>query len=308
MGNPLGHIVPGLHKNGTIFWCRLDVHEIPDDNGRITYTGKLTIETAAGSPQDARAFLLTLHAPYRGTNPSAELGSSGFTVAGASDHIDLLAGCHASDITDLPLAKVLQSPTKGDWELGDALRALCGPAEEIPTDATPFLRAQFVRPDGTRLEVALGRPQAADAFNPEEPTTLHVQVWALQRVEGIVEITGDGIVTSVSMGALITLGFHEDELVGESVNRIMPPAVAAHHDAFLTKARGQRIVTSRRIVDVRHRDGSTVRILLEVRGAGWPRARSLRPNLTFFADHSAVVALEGGWNDTPPATAARPRR
>lgn len=211
VGNPLGIIVPALHRNGTVFWCRLDVHEIPDDSGRLTFTGKLTIETAAGSPEDTRAFILRLHAPYRGAADSLSGTASGVTVVAASETVEHLAGVRPEDLQDMPLGKVLQMHNgKPETELADVLRRLCGPEDEMMWDACPYVPAQLLRPDGTAVDVALGRLRAEDAYRPEEPTTLQVQVWVLQRVEGIVEITADGTITSSSMGVSVTLGYHDD--------------------------------------------------------------------------------------------------
>lgn len=204
--NPVGHIVPALHRNGTIFWVRLDVHELPDESGRISLTSKVTIETSAGSEDDARAFVLRLNAPYQGGTD----GPSGVGVDGSSGQIELLTGVHPDEILDLPLSKVLRSQTRTDGDLAEFLKTLCGPEEDVPWDIAPFLQAQFLRPDGTAVDVALGRVRAQDAFDPLAPTKLRVQVWVLQRLEGIIEIASDGTVTSASLGALITLGYHDD--------------------------------------------------------------------------------------------------
>lgn len=233
VGSSIGHIVPALHKDGAVFWCRLEIHEIPDESRKIAFTAKISIETAAGSPDDPRTFVICVRTRLGGkadASQGPQQSGPTATVESVNDHMETLLGVPPSDLLNLPLGKVLQGASGSEHELVEvrrlarrvmlgpqrirsderpaqdeeggpgslqrcplfprlqALRILCGPEDALPYDVRPFIPATFVRPDGATVEVALGRLRSLDAHDPENPELLHVQVWVLSRVEGLIEV------------------------------------------------------------------------------------------------------------------------
>ena len=86
-------------------------------------------------------------------------------------------------------------------------------------------------------------------------------------VDGVITIDETGIVRSFSPAAERLFGFATDEVVGRSVNLLMPEAEQATHDAHLTRyarTEEKRIIGIGRELTARRKDGTTFPIDLAV--------------------------------------------
>ena len=85
----------------------------------------------------------------------------------------------------------------------------------------------------------------------------------------ILTVDKKGIVLGVTGNAQPLFGYSNDELVGKTINMLMPPSVAKVHDHMLSvynpHARVQRVVGKVRKVDALHKSGYTFPITISVR-------------------------------------------
>lgn len=128
-------------------------------------------------------------------------------------------------------------------------------------------RAQITQ-DGTITSASLGAlitlGYLEEARDPEHPRCGGVRSWCPRPLPLWLIEAGASVQPLTKPALRVRFIFPPQELIGVSVNTLMPAAVAAHHDRFLEAARGKRLVMSRRIVDALHQSGSTIRVLLEV--------------------------------------------
>ena len=105
----------------------------------------------------------------------------------------------AADLLRLP-------PPYGDAELLQVLSALPeGQLAQEPLAKGPpqYLRADARRSDGVTVLASVERVPAAGT-----EAVLDLVVWACAELEGVVEITADGRITTASMGVCIIFGVH----------------------------------------------------------------------------------------------------
>lgn len=121
-------------------------------------------------------------------------------------------------------------------------------------------------------DAALARV-CVEAAPCDDPRAVVVNVWAAAALEGVLAISADGTIVEASLGAALLLGFRQSELVGSPVTSIMPAALARHHQGFVSKAAASgdsgkpKLVCMRRVVEALHRDGSLLKVALEVADA-----------------------------------------
>lgn len=85
----------------------------------------------------------------------------------------------------------------------------------------------------------------------------------------IVVIDDYGIIHNVNQSAIDLLGFSIEELVGNSVNMLMPNSVAQHHDAYLqrywSRPMSSEVALAPRRVTAQDKQGRLIEVELEVR-------------------------------------------
>lgn len=120
-----------------------------------------------------------------------------------------------------------------------------------------------------RIEAVHEDASSDRAAESSHLVTLHV--WVADRLDGVVAISTEGIIVDSNQGAQLLFGYSAAELLGCNVSVLMPAAVAAHHDGFVRRAAtqaAQRVIGLRRVVDALHRDGSPLRVMLELSESG----------------------------------------
>lgn len=184
----------------------------------------------------------------------------------------VLVGKHISELVQLysgnsapeqVAAQLLALPPHTRSPDGDDTLDLKG-VQEGPA---PFVRAVITgaaREERLPLQVAVESEQAVSLQAKE------LVVWSCAQMEGVISITAAGIITGATLGAQALFGFRSYELIGTNVTVLMPVAIGRVHDLFLQRYQDMRMrktVGTRRIVEGRHRDGSIIRIALEVSDA-----------------------------------------
>ncbi len=100
------------------------------------------------------------------------------------------------------------------------------------------------------------RKKAEQALRQNE---LYIRSIVDNALEGIVVIDAGGIIHAFNPAAERIFGYSGFEMVGSSVNRLMPPSIAAHHDDYLRKylqAQKTTVLGTTREVNGQRKDGT----------------------------------------------------
>lgn len=141
--------------------------------------------------------------------------------------------------------------------------------------APPHMLALAVPFGGSDCTLARVCVEAAPS---EDPRACVLNIWSAAALEGLISIDAEGTIVEASLGAALILGFRESELVGASVTTVIPAVVACHHQAFVAAAccnpaggARPKMLCTRRVVQALHRDGSLLKVVLEVSDADQQR-------------------------------------
>jgi PAS domain S-box-containing protein len=97
--------------------------------------------------------------------------------------------------------------------------------------------------------------------------SLQLDTFILSSVDGIVMIDERGIIEEINPAALGIFGYQRDEMVGRNVSMVMPSAIAARHDEYLSeylRTGRQSFIGTIREVEGRRKDGTLVPLSISV--------------------------------------------
>lgn len=197
-------------------------------------------------------------------------------ILSLSDTSEDLFGLVSNDFAGTPIETLLSFPDGTADTLLDCLVSL------PPKGSLTAAKGKVEGGNPPMLQLFL--PIGGDPRNParvvveavpcDEPHSVEFLVWSSAALEGMVSIDAAGRIVDAGMGAALLLGYRESELVGNDVTVLMPSKIGRHHAGFLSRfkdAQSRRMVGTRRVVDAMHRDGSLMRVALEVSDADPPR-------------------------------------
>lgn len=99
---------------------------------------------------------------------------------------------------------------------------------------------------------------------------LDLIVWSTRALEGVISINATGVITQCGLGAQVLFGYRGFELLNQNVTVLMSKEIGHAHGTFLSRfadPRKRKMVGTRRVVEAKHRDGSALKIALEVSDA-----------------------------------------
>jgi len=116
-----------------------------------------------------------------------------------------------------------------------------------------------------------GTTSQRNAFREKlQEKEIRLQTLLDKATEGIISIDEQGIITSFNPAAAKMFGYSPEEVIGRSINMLIPPPLAAEHDRFIKKfmeGGTARMIDKQQEVTTLHRDGRTITLQLSVSAA-----------------------------------------
>ncbi len=243
----------------------------------------MTAEVGTTAPQDGGPNALydrIYHRIFENASVGIVVASLDAVILDANAAFAASLGYRPEELAGRPLAAITH-PEDWEWEGPRFARVVRGEAAPAPFEK------RFLRADGGVMRAAMrpsalrdadGRLQALAAVI-EDVTSARAAEEALQRsearnraiveqaVEAILTVNARGVISTANQAAERLLGYRPDELVGQSIEVLMPPREATRHDGYMRRylTTGEKhVIGIGREVIARRRDGTDLTVWLSL--------------------------------------------